>query len=331
MNAKRWGKRVGIGVAIAAVLVLLGVVVIAIGGGGGGGGESAMVHAPLMSSGSAGFTATDAAGASAGGSAATASGSVTAAATAGGPSLAPLPAGIGDPKVIRTATIGVQVRRAHFSDRFSDVASIAAANGGFVASSTASADSASPSDTGVASDHATGFAAASLVVRVPADRFDATRRQLAGLGKVVDEQIAGEDVGGRLTDLDARLRNLRAQEEALRLLMDKAKTIGETIQVQQQLSGVREQIEQLAGEQARLSNAVALSTITVNLTVPGAGISEPSRLGDSLSRAAHGAESVVVALVVVAGYLLPLALLAIAAWLVTRPLARRRRPTALLD
>jgi hypothetical protein len=234
---------------------------------------------------------------------------------------APLPEGLGSPRVVRTATIEVEVAEGGFDAAFSKVPTIAAGLGGFVASSTSSY----AGRDGGHGRHAAG----SLVVRVPADQFDAARRQFVELGRLRSQELAGDDVGGRLTDLEARLRNLGAQEEAIRLLMAKTKTIGETIEVQRQLGAVREQIEQLSGEQARLADAVALSTLTLSLAEPGASSAEPAGngLGAALRRAIDGAETVLAGTIVGLGYAVPLGLLVGLAWLLLRPVVgRRERP-----
>ena len=236
---------------------------------------------------------------------------------------APLPQGIGAPKVIKTAVIEVEVGEGRFDVAFSKVPSIAAALGGFVASSTSSQAAAAEAD----QDRQ---AAGSAVLRVPAEQFEAARTELLKLGELRSQQVKGDDVSGQLTDLDARLRNLHSQEEAIRLLMTKTKTIGETIEVQRQLGGVREQIEQLSGEQARLGDAVAMSTLTVNLAEPGAVLKtepEPSPLADAVRRAVRGAQNVLAGTIVTLGYLLPLGLLLAAGWLIARPLRGRLSST----
>ncbi|MEA3076041.1 MAG: hypothetical protein QOF60_949 [Actinomycetota bacterium] len=216
-----------------------------------------------------------------------------------------LPAGLGAPKIVKTGSLSVEVKKGAFSSAFSQVATIAANNGGFVSSSSSSSS-------------ATG----TVVLRIPADRFDDARRQLADLGKVTNEDLKGEDMGGTLADLHARLENLGTQEAAIRLIMGKAKTIGETIQVQDQLSQVREQIERLTSEQARLTDAVAFSTITVSVSEPGVAVVEApkarSPLATSWGRALHGAEAIAAGLIVALGYLLPLAVVAGLGWLIAR-------------
>ncbi|HUP85351.1 MAG TPA: DUF4349 domain-containing protein [Acidimicrobiales bacterium] len=228
----------------------------------------------------------------------------------------PLPQGLGAPRVVKTASVDVEVAEGRFDVAFSKVPSIAAAHGGFVSSSTSSQGGGENRP-----------AAGSVVLRVPAEHFDVVRQELVGLGKLRSEQIKGDDVSAQLTDLDARLRNLRAQEEAIRLLMTRAKTIGETIEVQRQLGAVREQIEQLAAEQARLGDAVALSTLTVSLAEPGAIVveeHEAAPLAHAVERALQGAQAVLAATIIGLGYVIPLGLLLALGWLAGRPFFGRR-------
>ena len=135
---------------------------------------------------------------------------------------------------MRTGELRVNVGKNGFDGAFDRVASIAAAHGGFVASSsTSSVDKAK---------------AGELTVRIPSDRFDAARRDLAALGKVEYQALRGEDVSGQLVDYDARLKSLTAQEEALRGLLTRATAVGEVLEVQNSLFNVRQQIEQLTAQ-----------------------------------------------------------------------------------
>ena len=269
------------------------------------------------------LTATGAASASTGGGAPAEATVVDTNAAAG----APLPQGIGAPKVIKTAVIELEVPEGRFDAAFSKVPAIAAALGGFVSSSTSSQAGEAGAD---ADKDADRQAAGSVVLRVPSEQFESARTELLALGELRRQQVKGDDVSAQLTDLDARLRNLRSQEEAIRLLMTKAKTLGETIEVQRQLGSVREQIEQLSAEQARLGDAVAMSTFTVNLAEPGAVARtdpDPSPLAEAVTRAVRGAQHVLAGTIVGLGYLLPLALLLGAAWLIARPVRARLSST----
>lgn len=205
-----------------------------------------------------------------------------------------LPESLTEPRIVKSATLRIDVEDGAFARAFARVATIASSAGGFVASSTSSGGE---------------DPAGSVTMRVPAERFDEVRGRLADLGSLEYEQLAGDDVGAQIADMEARLRNLRVQEDAIRVLMARAGNVQETLQVQQQLGGVREQIERLEAQHRHLTDAVTYSTITTELSEGGAAAGGGSRIGDALARAARGAEAMVVAVIVIAGYLLPLALL----------------------
>ncbi len=218
-------------------------------------------------------------------------------------------------KIVRTGELRVNVGKNGFGAAFDRVASIAAAHGGFVAnSSTSTVEKAR---------------AGELTVRVPADKFDAARRDLGALGTVESQSLRGEDVSAQLVDYDARLKSLTAQEEALRGLLGKATAVGEVLQVQNSLFDVRQQIEQLQAQKANLEQAASLATLQVSLFEPGAAFrpqpTEPEKgLAGALGRAVDAAESVVSGIIVAIGWLTPLALIALLAWGVSRLLRRRK-------
>lgn len=229
----------------------------------------------------------------------------------------------GDDRVIRRGVIELEVRQGAFDDAFRAVSEVASAHGGFVAGSTSSTRSGDD-------ERSSG----SLTLRVPGDRFDAALRAVSAHGKVKSEQLSGTDVGGQLVDLGARLASARVQEDALRALMGRANTVGETLQVQEQLGRVRQEIEQLAAEQARLQDQVAMASIEVRLGEPGA-VSTPreesSGLARSVERAFDGAVAVLGGTIVVLGYLVPLLMLGLLAWLAVRVanvFTSRRAPSA---
>lgn len=225
----------------------------------------------------------------------------------------------GSPRVVRTADLRVKVAKGGFSAAFDRVASVAAANGGFVSwSTTASADNARSGE---------------LTVRVPADRFDNVRLTLGELGEVESQSIRGEDVSGQLVDYDARLKSLQAQEDSLLVLVGRATAVGEVLQVQSTLFNVRQQIEQLKAQKANLEQSVSLATLRVSLFEPGAaGVVRPVDDSPSLARsfrdAVDGTVSVVGGMIVVVGYLIPIGVLGLLVWGGTRLLRRRPAPAS---
>ena len=107
---------------------------------------------------------------------------------------------------------------------------------------------------------------AELDVEVPADRLDATLDALSRLGTVRNRTIAADDIGDALVDEAARLTNLRREERDLRALMDRGGKVDEILSVQQSLSDVRGQIEQLAAQRAHDLHRVATSAIALSLS-----------------------------------------------------------------
>ncbi|NET61106.1 MAG: DUF4349 domain-containing protein [Symploca sp. SIO2E6] len=129
---------------------------------------------------------------------------------------------------------------------------------------------------------------ASMEIRVPQDRLETTLDALADLGTVESRSITAEDVSNQLVDVQARLRNLRKTEDSLLKIMDRAGSMSDTLKVAQELSNIRQSIEQIDAQLKNLTNRVAYSTITLNLQSSTATSSQPaigSQLQDSWSNA----------------------------------------------
>lgn len=117
---------------------------------------------------------------------------------------------------------------------------------------------------------------ANLSLRVPATRLNATLEKLAALGEVENRSISAQDVSGQIVDTDARLRNLRKQEEMLLKIMEKSGEVPDVLAVSQELANVRQNIEQIDAQLKLLKSQVAYSTINIYLSEP-ATFSAPSR------------------------------------------------------
>lgn len=332
MRRVRLGSRLRWGAASAVVLLAAGGIVAAVTQGEGEGERSSVPAVDEQASldglvdGGGAMTASEPAPVVAGSTAnALRSSGGGATASSSGPSDValpqPAPADPNGPRIVKRADVRIEVKADGFRAAFQRASAVASAHGGFVASST------SQTDEGEDRQSASG----TLVLRVPAAQFDAARAELGGLGDVTSEVIDGEDVGGQLVDLDARIRSLQVEEETLRTLMAKAKTIGETVEVQQQLTRVRQEIEQAAGQRARLQDAAALGTIRANLFEPGAEAvqepGDPNPVAEGARDAVDASFAVIGGTLVVLGYVLPLGLLVLIGWALWRIVTRRRAPT----
>lgn len=225
-----------------------------------------------------------------------------------------------EPQIVKHADLSIEVADGSVTEAFDRAADVARRRGGFVVNSSTSTFDA-------------GEASAQLTLRVPAEQFDAARGDLAGVGELRSVQVSGQDVTAQLVDLDARLRALRAEEDALTTLLGEAGAVGEVLAVREQLSSTRLEIEQLAAQQAALEDRAAFSTLQVSLLEAGAAAirtdPEPATgLAGSFDEAVDGAVAVVGGMVVVLGYVLPLVVLGLLAWGAGRVIRfrLRRRP-----
>jgi hypothetical protein len=154
--------------------------------------------------------------------------------------------------IIKTGQLDLQVSAPAAAE--AQATGFVTAAGGYVAGSSRSGDA----DTLVLSD----------TYRIPVAHWDATLAALHGASgggtiKILDEQIQTQDVTAQAVDLDARLANLRATESALLGIMARATTITDTLAVEDQLSTVQGQIEELTAQRNTLGDQAAYSTLTV--------------------------------------------------------------------
>ena len=111
-----------------------------------------------------------------------------------------------------------------------------------------------------------GTPSARIVIRVPEKQFDQTVEDLEKVGTVINHNIKSDDITSEYVDTDARLRNLKREEQQYLKILEKAYTIKDILQVTEQLSRVRGYIESTTSRLKKLGNLVSLSTITVSLS-----------------------------------------------------------------
>lgn len=151
--------------------------------------------------------------------------------------------------LIRTAELGVRVEDVRAAaDRAAD---IAVTSGGTVASERSSG--------------AEGYRDATLLLRVPPERFDAAVAALAALGDEQSRSLGTEDVGDQVVDLESRLSTQRASVERVRALLGEAQNLGEVVQIEGELTRRTADLESLQARLAALTERVEQSTITLNL------------------------------------------------------------------
>ncbi len=110
---------------------------------------------------------------------------------------------------------------------------------------------------------------AQVIISVPVDRFEEALNLVRKVAiKITSDTTSSSDVSDQYTDLVARQKNLEATRDRIRQFLDKAVTVDEALKVNQQLSDVESQIEQIKGKLNVLDARTSFSTITADLHEP---------------------------------------------------------------
>ena len=220
------------------------------------------------------------------------------------------------PMIVRTADLRVTVTDT--AKAVDAVTKSIEASGGFVSASNVWRES--------------GSLRARLTLRVPANRLTATLASIRGIAKRVEnEVVTSEDVSQEYVDLGSQLRNLQATEEELRELLKVARVntrkATEVLEVHQQLTAIRGQIEQTTGRMRYLSQVTSMSTVNLDMAPE---VLAPGWYPSRVAREATGALVVLLQNIATGAiwfviYLLPvLAMIALGVTMLVKVLRRTR-------
>ena len=185
-----------------------------------------------------------------------------------------------------------------------------------------------------------------LTLRVPSDSLEEAMDRLQALATDVNYlNISRQDVTDQYSDLDARLRNLRATETELLALLTEVRErpnskVEDILDVHRSLTQIREEIETLQGRKNLLDNQIGFSTVRVELTPDSINrpiVEEPWSASGPVRSALRALvatlQGLLTALIWAVLYLTPLLLvvlvpLAILIWLARFLVIRRRKNRA---
>ncbi len=107
---------------------------------------------------------------------------------------------------------------------------------------------------------------ATLTIRVPSEKLDQALDAIKkDVIEVQSESRSGQDVTADYVDLQSRLKNLEATETQLNKILENATDTQDVLDVFNQLTAIREQIELVKGQMKYYEESAALSAININV------------------------------------------------------------------
>lgn len=164
--------------------------------------------------------------------------------------------GLGATRVVKTGSLSLTVAKGRVAATIASLTKTTADLGGYVSQSR--------------TEDVNGTPTGSLTLRIPVDRFEAAISAAARLGHETSLRTDAHDVTGEFVDTKARLSALQRTRSTYLTILSRARTIGQTLSVQQRVNDIQQQIESLQGRLKVLRNQSADGTLTVQVTTAGA-------------------------------------------------------------
>ncbi|WP_313805807.1 DUF4349 domain-containing protein [Flavobacterium sp.] len=118
-----------------------------------------------------------------------------------------------------------------------------------------------------------------LTIRIPSSSFDAVIADISQGVKHFDrKEISAQDVTEEYVDLEARVKAKKVLEERYLELLKKANKVSEMLEIERELSNIREEIEAKEGRMKYLQHQVSMSTIHLEMYT-----NNPSESGATVS------------------------------------------------
>ena len=162
--------------------------------------------------------------------------------------------------VVRYGNLSLEVN--DVDDALAAVTTIIESAGGYISSSSRSGEG--------------QYLYLSVTLRVPAAEFSAVMASLRSEGEVLYEDIYSYEVTMQVLDLEARLENLRASEDAFLKLLDRAQTVADVVAVQSELSRIQGDIESFEAQLSGVKDQVEMASVMLSLSLPASPINAAS-------------------------------------------------------
>jgi len=167
-----------------------------------------------------------------------------------------------------------------------------------------------------------------LIVRVPTENFQQFIDGISeGVAYFDQRDISRQDVSEEFVDLEARLKAKRTLEARYLELLKKANNVKEMLEIERELSIIREEIEAKQGRLQYLQSQVSMSTVNIEFYKTTAETGITQSYGQKIKNALQGGWNGISIFFLGILYLWPLFLVAIIVVTILRIFLKKRKKT----
>ena len=142
-----------------------------------------------------------------------------------------------------------------------------------------------------------------IIIRVPSKNFDFFLSDISkGVAYFDNKEISSQNVTEEFIDIDARLKAKKVLEARYLELLKKATKVTEMLEIEKQLSAIREEIEAKEGQLHYMQSQISMSTISIefykNVAVEeGVTISYSSKIWNAISSGFNSFSSFIIEII----------------------------------
>ena len=179
-------------------------------------------------------------------------------------------------KIIKSSQLSLET--AKFNDVINLLEDMVKSYGGYIASSSIDAE-------GINNNYQC-LRFASYEINVPSDKLDDFLDESSKLATVRNKSTSAEDITAQYYDNESRLKSLQIQEERYLEILKTATEVKDIIEIENALTDVRYEIENLTTCLNKISNLVDMATVNINIqevSQETVAQSVPKTLGEKIS------------------------------------------------
>ena len=106
---------------------------------------------------------------------------------------------------------------------------------------------------------------AEIHLRIPEVRLDEALDSLSTLGSVASRRLSADDVTNQVIDLEARVASLVGVRDRLRVLLERASSMGEIMSTERELARVQAEIDGIEGRLRHLRSQAAMAELSLSV------------------------------------------------------------------